>query len=535
MGNLTSNLGKDQAHIGHYNSLLQQCVADVCHGRDNCYSHPNTWMLKNWDYQRDWVKPYNLEVPMKPLAVVRPINAIEVAMSVKCANDVDVKVQARSGGHSYGNLGLGGIAKRGGLMIDLTGLKDFKMDTDTWQASFGSGFRLGELDQQLHNHGARAIAHGTCPGVGVGGHATVGGLGPMSRMWGSALDHVVEMEVVTADGSIVRASEKVNSDLFWAMRGAGASFGIVTEFVVKTHPEPGNVIDYSYSFNFGKQKDMAGIFKKWQKLIDDPEMDRRFSTQFIAQPLGAIITGTFYGTQKEWEASGIQEQLPSGGKVNVTVSNWLGSLAHIGEVMLLHLSDTPSHFDSKSLAFRHEDMLSDSAVDDLFAYMGDTDAGTLLWTVIFNSEGGAMMDVPMDATAYPHRDKLMMYQSYAINLGDMSDKTRGFVKGIHDKIQAGAPGAKTSYAGYIDRSLARNAAQSFYWGDKVTKLRDIKKKWDPADRFRNAQSIDLGPQDEKRAAPVMFEEVNRVIFRWSIAKREDEFGLRGLRGGWQPV
>jgi len=111
------------------------------------------------------------------------------------------------------NYGLGG--EDGGLMIDLVNLQSFAMDQTTWQASIGAGHRLGEVDKKLHAAGGRAFAHGVCPGVGIGGHATIGGLGPPSRMWGTALDHVVEVEVVTADGTIQRANEEKNTDLFW--------------------------------------------------------------------------------------------------------------------------------------------------------------------------------------------------------------------------------------------------------------------------------------------------------------------------------
>ncbi|TQS32800.1 hypothetical protein Golomagni_06872, partial [Golovinomyces magnicellulatus] len=323
---------------------LQTCLNAVCDGRTSCVAYPDAPL-----YQAAWVKPYNLEVPVAPIAVIRPNTADEVAKSIQCAIDAGIKVQAKSGGHSYANFGLGGDG--GGLMIDLKNLNSFKMNTDNWQATFGAGFRLGELDKQLHANGKRAMPHGTCPGVGIGGHATIGGLGPSGRMWGGALDQVVEVEVVTADGKIQRANEKQNSDLFWALRGAGSSYGVITEFVVKTHPEPGSVVQYSYGFSFGKQRDMAPVYSKWQKMVADPNMDRRFSTLFIAEPLGAVITGTFYGTKEEYEASGIPAQLPGGGKLNLTVSDWLGGLAHEAERAGLYLGDLSTHFLSRSLAF----------------------------------------------------------------------------------------------------------------------------------------------------------------------------------------
>lgn len=111
------------------------------------------------------------------------------------------------------NHGIGG--EDGALVVDLRNLQSFEMDNSTWHATVGAGTNLGDLDDRLHDAGGRAVAHGICPGVGIGGHATIGGLGPPSRMWGATLDHVVEVEVVTADGDIVKASEDENMDLFW--------------------------------------------------------------------------------------------------------------------------------------------------------------------------------------------------------------------------------------------------------------------------------------------------------------------------------
>lgn len=310
----------------------------------------------------------------------------------------------------------------------------------------------------------------------------------MSRMWGSALDHVEEVEVVTADGEIQRASYTENVDLFFGLKGAGGSFGIITEFKVHTHPEPGDVVEYTYSFSFGSQTEMADVYKAWQALVGDPELDRRFSSLFIAQPLGVMISGTFYGTEQEYEESGIPDKIPGGGVLDLKLLGWMGSLAHQAELAGLHLAELSTAFTSRSLAFREEDLLSNDTIDDLFAYIDEADKGSLIWTIIWNSEGGAMADFT-EGNSYPHRDKVMMYQSYVVGIPEINDATRDFVEGVQARIRDGAPDASTTYAGYIDPTLDREAANEFYWGEHVPRLRQIKQKWDPEGIFRNPQSI----------------------------------------------
>lgn len=94
----------------------------------------------------------------------------------------------------------------------------------------------------------RRCPHGTCPGVGIAGHSLFGGFGYPSRMWGLALDSIVSLSAVLADGSFITASKDENQDLYWAFRGAGPSFGIVTEFKLQTYPAPKNNIVFSYLY-----------------------------------------------------------------------------------------------------------------------------------------------------------------------------------------------------------------------------------------------------------------------------------------------
>jgi len=306
-------------------------------------------------------------------------------------------------------------------------------------------------------------------------------------MWGSCLDHVLEVEIVTADGKIQRASPTQNQDLFWAARGAAASFGVITEFVFKTHPEPKQVVQYSYTFSFGKQADMAPIYSAWQDMIADPKLDRRFGTMFIMFPLGAIITGTFYGTPAEYEASGIPAKLPKTSDSTLAVNDWLGSLAHDAENEALYLSGLATPFYSKSLAFKPDTLVPTKHFKDIFTWVDNADKGTLLWFIIFDAAGGATNDVAYDGTAYGHRDKILFYQSYVVGLPLLS-KTKDFVTGFHQQILDKAPpGAKGTYAGYVDPALKDGQEQ--YWAGNLDRLMQLKGKWDAGDLFHNPQSV----------------------------------------------
>ncbi len=324
----------------------------------------------------------------------------------------------------------------------------------------------------------------------------------MSRMWGACLDHVVEAEVVTADGTIVRASDTENSDLFFAIRGAGSSFGIVTEFVMRTHPAPGSVVQYSFDFVFGVDSGsdagtLADAYLTWQALVADPTLDRRFGTEFVVYPLGVVITGTFYGTEAEWAASGIPGRLPSNG--TLAVNGWAASLVQEAQNEALYLSNTQTNFYSKSLGLTAADLSAtgglgarDAAVT-LFEYVLGASKGTLLWFIIFDASGGAVADVAQNATAFAHRDKLLFYQSYAIGLLSVSQTTKDFLTGFHTTLlgllPAGAQDTLGTYSGYVDLALTQAQAQAEYYGGNLPTLAALKAKWDPKQIFRNPQSV----------------------------------------------
>lgn len=155
-GRTPSNLSA-QSYPG---CILQDCL-DTVFTDSSLRTYP-----QDADYLSK-INAYNLDYPVYPAALVRPTTVEEVSAAVKCAVKADVKVQPRSGGHSYANYCLGGVD--GALVVDLVHLQKFEMDTATWEATIGAGTLLGDVTTRLHDAGGRAIAHGTCPQVGIGG------------------------------------------------------------------------------------------------------------------------------------------------------------------------------------------------------------------------------------------------------------------------------------------------------------------------------------------------------------------------------
>ncbi|KAJ6477489.1 hypothetical protein DFH09DRAFT_951960 [Mycena vulgaris] len=465
-------------------SPLQVCLNNVFTSNKGAVSYPQDFL-----YQFLEVKPYNTNIPVTPAAVTRPTTADDVGKIVQCAVASAVKVQARSGGHSYGNYGIGG--EDGAVVVDMVNFQQFVMDNSTWQATIGAGTLLADVTSRLHNAGGRAIAHGTCPQVGIGGHATIGGLGPVSRQWGAALDHILEVEIVLANGTITRASATQNPDILFAVKGAAASFGIVTEFVFMTRPEPPTAVIYSYTLELGEHAGLAPTFAAWQEIVADPALDRKLASEVVVFELGMIISGTYFGTREEYDALNFEQRLTKNATaVSVSVlDDWLGVVGNWAETEALKLvGGVSGPFYSKSLTFKATTLIPATGIQALFDYIDSADKGTLIWFAIFDVEGGAVNDVAQNATAYAHRDAQFYMQTYAVGVGSLSNTTTAFVTGMSDTVTNSMPGVQFgAYAGYVDPKLTDGPQE--YWGTNLARLQSIKAAVDPGDVFHNPQSV----------------------------------------------
>lgn len=175
-------------------------------------------------------KVYNGMIDKHPGMIVKCVDVADVIVSVNFGRENNLVIAVRGGGHNGGGLGI----CDDGLVIDLSGIKFVHVDTSDNTVKVGGGNLWGEVDQATHPFGL-AIPAGIISTTGVGGLTLGGGVGYLARKYGLSIDNLLEAEMVLADGSFVTVNAKQNSDLFWAIRGGGGNFGIVTSFKFQAH------------------------------------------------------------------------------------------------------------------------------------------------------------------------------------------------------------------------------------------------------------------------------------------------------------
>ena len=176
-------------------------------------------------------KVYNSMINKHPGLIVKCVDVADVINSVNFGRENNLLVAVRGGGHNGGGLGI----CDDGLVIDLSGIKFIRVDTSNNTVRVGGGNVWGEVDHATHPFGL-AVPAGIISSTGVGGLTLGGGVGHLSRKYGLTIDNLLEADMVLADGSFVTVSAKQNTDLFWAIRGGGGNFGIVTSFKFQAHP-----------------------------------------------------------------------------------------------------------------------------------------------------------------------------------------------------------------------------------------------------------------------------------------------------------
>ncbi|KAI0143385.1 hypothetical protein BJ166DRAFT_90280 [Pestalotiopsis sp. NC0098] len=444
----------------------------------------------------DWnadAAPYNPRLTYKPVAIAVPTKIEHIQSAVSCAAKVGVKINAKAGGHSYASLGFGG--EDGHLMVQLDRMYNITLNKSTNIATVQAGARLGHVATELYNQGQRAIAHGTCPGVGVSGHALHGGFGMSSHLHGLALDWIVGMTVVLANGTTAHCSATENSDLFWAMRGAGSNFGIAASYEFDTFAAPSSVTVFSASLPLTKANGATGMAALQDYALNT--MPAELNMRVFASSYFTNLEGQYFGDPAGLAAALSPLFNKTGGSISQSQSmGWLDALTHYanGKLDVTHPYSLQETIYAKSLELKG---LNGTAATNFVNYWFDVakKVSTRSWYFQLDFHGGknsAIANATRAATSsYAHRDKLFLIQFYDRQYsGAYPSDGYSFLDGWVANVTAAlTPSDWGMYINYADSSLGRATAQSVYYGASLPRLQRIKAAVDPTELFYYPQSI----------------------------------------------
>lgn len=412
--------------------------------------------------------------------------------AILCSKKAGTGIAPRGGGHSFEDYSLGG--RDGVLVVDMAAFTRLSFNRASKTAIVGAGWRLGPLYLALWNAGKVTLPAGNCPTVGIAGHALGGGWGFTSRKFGLVSDNILSAELVTANGTVVTASQTSHPDLLFALRGAGAnSFGIVTQFTFRVHDVSAPVTHFKYSWTTkAPQFQNFKAFQTWGfNLTND------ISAAFYLDPYGnSNIEGTLLGPKSKLpqllksflaqasppssftvqQLNWIQLILVNAGQSATTDPNWLK----------LQGQTLPTRsFKAKSI-FVKSTGLSDAGINAMInaMYSGPNSNAYFLYDLY--GAGSAINKVGRSATAFVHRGSLFSIQ--AVAYWSNANEAPGGTKFISDYWKAVRPFATAeAYQNYVDRDMALSA----YYGGNLGTLMDGKRKWDPQNVFNFPQSIPL--------------------------------------------
>ena len=410
---------------------------------------------------------YNLRFDgARPDAVIEPLDSRDVQAVLRWADRHDVRVTARSGGHSYAGYSTLGE----GVVVDLRRLDGIAVDRGKARASVGAGAHAIAIVDALARHGG-AVPLGSCPTVGLGGLALGGGYGLAARAWGLTADTVTGITVITPDGKLRRVDRRHDADLFWALRGGGGgNFGIATRFELRVHRAA------RAAWFRGSLPGGADAIAAWQAWA--PETDPQLTSLL---QLGSGGDVTVLGQHLGSEA---RAGPPARRRCAAPAPRSPPARRPTGRCRCAGPTGAPRRaraFSAKSHYVAHD--LPAHTRSALLAEFARTPAGLDNGSLLLDAYGGAVNRPRARATAFVHRDARYSIQYLAYHSDDGA-ASRAWLRRLHRIV---APHASGAYQNYLDPELG--GWRRAYYGRNLERLEAIRERHDPDRRFRFARGI----------------------------------------------
>jgi FAD/FMN-containing dehydrogenase len=441
----------------------------------------NTAHLKGTLAYEDKRQVWNAMIDRHPAVVVTCSSAEQVQNAVRLAADRGLAVSVRGGGHNIAGTAVADEA----MMIDLSGLQNVDIDPGARLARVEGGATWAMVDAAAQHH-SLAAAGGIVSETGVGGLTLGGGIGWLARQHGLSIDNLLSAEVVLADGRLVVASEDENPDLFWALRGGGGNFGIVTAFSFRLHDIGPNVCFGPTVFAL---EDAARVLMAYAEMAEDLPREACVWANLMTAPAAPFLPDVWHGrkvlTLMQFHASSTLDDaqadlLPLYGGANPIGSAFDRRLFVEAQSFL----DPAYAFGARNYWRTHNHRrLTPGLIEtlvDLAPDLPTPDSELLICQL-----GGAVGDVDEDATAFAHRN-VPFVSTPGVRWQNAADDHRviGWLKMASDRI------AEHADAGAYSNFVAETAdTATGNYGANLSRLSAIKHRYDPGNRFRVNQNI----------------------------------------------
>ena len=417
---------------------------------------------------------FNAMIDRRPLAIVRCRDALDVAAGIRFARDHDLVLSVRGGGHGVA----GNAVCDGGIMLDLSGMKDVTVDPAQRTAHAGPGLLLGELDAATQRFGL-ATPLGVMSDTGIAGLTLGGGLGWLNAGYGLACDNLIGARVVTADGDIVDVGPDEHPDLLWGLRGGGGNLAVVTSFIYRLHPVS-SVLAGALTHPWAATREVLRHHHVFMASAPD-ELTSAVSLGLDAAGAPAVtIVVCWSGDPAEGER--VLRPLRSFGP---PIGDSIGLLPYLDWQRAADPAFPRGRLHYwKSGFLRH---LTDAALDALLALPPTTPTPAV--GIGLQGLRGAAARVPVEATAFPHRAE----QYDLLILAQWSDPARtdeqvGWTRAAFDAVRPHLEDAV--YVNNLGTEGAERVRSAY--GPNHARLAALKRTYDPANVFRLNQNVSPG-------------------------------------------
>jgi FAD/FMN-containing dehydrogenase len=410
-----------------------------------------------------------------PAVLIYCRTALGVTKALQWCKENQIEFSIRSGGHSYE-----GLSRNRCAIIDVRGLNSISFDPKRHRLLVGSGTSLGAIYRTITSAG-QAIPAGTCPTIGIAGHALAGGVGYLVRQFGLTIDSLRAIELVDASGSLLIADNHINADLFWALRGAGpGNFGIATNLIFETY-QVSPIYIYSQTAVMPRTR-ASKFIADWQSWIS--AAPNGISSEIFAKKRQRTdhvlleVKGLALGTERD-VSNGLDIAINGMGK---TARRTLrrSSFAQAFEWFTAGETLPPTYEKGKSDIVKRQLMASewDFLLDELSPKIDAEIIGL----------GGRMAEISQGETAFAHRDgNLLIQWGIAWERPDQEHHRLHEINKFYQKLRPLMSDA--AFLNYADCDLPDRLYA--YWSANLPRLIEVKRRYDPENLFHHALSVPL--------------------------------------------